>query len=863
MIPVKLNIRNFLSYRENVPALDFTGLHVACLCGDNGHGKSALLDAITWCLWGQARGQVQDDLVSYGADEARVELDFEARDGRFRVIRSRRRAGGRRRQGATDLQLATLADDGSPMEVVSGNSVRETQAKIEQQVGMDYETFINSAFLLQGRADEFTSKTPADRKAVLASILGLDSYDRFQARARERVAGKRSETDRLSGSLQQMQSDLAAIGDPESDLKTVNGDVSRLEAELTVGRKRSEELRTKVTALRLLESDLAGLRDRYSRGTEEAARVDSTIASIKERIAEHQKLIARKDDIDAGVRQLQAAQLRFDELEASRQQYDSLMHRQTGLERTIEIEKTRLEAETAQLNRRILEELTPLAGSEAAIAAELKEVRGKQAELESNSVRLADMRAELQRLATAIGEAQTLADSYQAEGEQIRDKLRFLANSDPSSVVCPLCLSPLSEDGCQRLAQNYEAEIEEKRELYRVNQRELRHLETQKKELESDLAAGEQQLAANSNRLQGAAARAEAQLQAAQAAQVELTAAESRLRDQAATLKQDGYCQAERAELVALKEEIAALGYEEEAYRQSLEQVRKLEPINTLKVRLDTALAQLPQEELAHRQNAEFLERIKAEQVDVSQQIAEAESAISGKAEVEANLETESMAIRALESNLQAAIAARGMLESQLERRRNLEREVEQGAVRLAQNQEEQGIFQELVGAFGRQGIQAMLIETVVPRLEEEANALLGRMTDNRMHVKLETQRERRSGSGEPIETLEINVSDELGTRNYEMYSGGEAFRVNLALRIALSRVLSQRTGAPLPTLFIDEGFGTQDASGRERILDVISAIEDDFDKIIVITHLDDLKDMFPVRIEVQKDAGGSTFWLS
>jgi exonuclease SbcC len=177
--------------------------------------------------------------------------------------------------------------------------------------------------------------------------------------------------------------------------------------------------------------------------------------------------------------------------------------------------------------------------------------------------------------------------------------------------------------------------------------------------------------------------------------------------------------------------------------------------------------------------------------------------------------------------------------------------------------EEEQGIFQELVTAFGKQGVQAMLIETVVPRLEDEANALLGRMTDNRMHLKLETQRERRTGRGDPIETLEINVSDELGPRSYEMYSGGEAFRVNLALRIALSKVLAQRMGAPLPTLFIDEGFGTQDAAGRERILDVISAIQDDFDKIIVITHLDDLKDMFPVRIEVQKDGNGSTFWLS
>ena len=198
-----------------------------------------------------------------------------------------------------------------------------------------------------------------------------------------------------------------------------------------------------------------------------------------------------------------------------------------------------------------------------------------------------------------------------------------------------------------------------------------------------------------------------------------------------------------------------------------------------------------------------------------------------------------------------------------MERKETLTRDLETELRRLAKLLDEQSVYQELATAFGRQGVQAMLIETVVPRLEEEANALLGRMTDNRMNVKLETLRERASGQGEPKETLEIQVSDELGPRSYEMYSGGEAFRVNLALRIALSRVLAQRMGAPLPTLFIDEGFGTQDAIGRERILDVISVIGTQFEKVIVITHLDDLKEAFPVRIEVQKDSNGSTFWLN
>ena len=214
MIPVKLNLRNFLSYRENVPSLDFTGVHVACLCGDNGHGKSALLDAITWCLWGKARGQVQDDLVSYGADEARVELDFLARDSCYRAVRSRRRGGGRRRQGSGDLQLLALGEGGTTPQVISGNTVRETQARIEHLVGMDYDTFINSAFLLQGRADEFTNKSPAERKAVLSSILGLEYYDRYQVKARERAAARRSDTDRLAGFIQQTQAEIENSGRP-------------------------------------------------------------------------------------------------------------------------------------------------------------------------------------------------------------------------------------------------------------------------------------------------------------------------------------------------------------------------------------------------------------------------------------------------------------------------------------------------------------------------------------------------------------------------------------------------------------------------------------------------------------------------
>jgi exonuclease SbcC len=178
-----------------------------------------------------------------------------------------------------------------------------------------------------------------------------------------------------------------------------------------------------------------------------------------------------------------------------------------------------------------------------------------------------------------------------------------------------------------------------------------------------------------------------------------------------------------------------------------------------------------------------------------------------------------------------------------------LSKELQEGRARLA-------LLEELREAFNRKGVPTMIIETTVPELEETANALLSRMSEGRMNLRLDTQRETKEG--EARESLEILIGDELGTRAYEMYSGGEAFRINFAIRIALSKLLAQRAGAQLRALFIDEGFGTQDSLGRERMIAVINSIQEDFDRILVVSHLDEIRDAFPTRIEVVKSAEGS-----
>jgi exonuclease SbcC len=72
MVPLKLSLKNFLSYGENTSTLDFRGFDIACLSGKNGHGKSALIDALTWALWGKCRVKIKEEVIKRGASEARV-----------------------------------------------------------------------------------------------------------------------------------------------------------------------------------------------------------------------------------------------------------------------------------------------------------------------------------------------------------------------------------------------------------------------------------------------------------------------------------------------------------------------------------------------------------------------------------------------------------------------------------------------------------------------------------------------------------------------------------------------------------------------------------------------------------------------
>ena len=219
--------------------------------------------------------------------------------------------------------------------------------------------------------------------------------------------------------------------------------------------------------------------------------------------------------------------------------------------------------------------------------------------------------------------------------------------------------------------------------------------------------------------------------------------------------------------------------------------------------------------------------------------------------------------IDSVRTELQGLVSKREHAQYELSKINMLEPKVIALGSKLSQQKEELVIFDELSAAFGKNGVQALIIERIVPQIEDNANELLSKLTDNRMTLELNLKEGRIDRlTGLPSEELVINISDDSGTRSYESFSGGETFRIDFALRISLSKLLASRSGAPLPILFIDEGFGSQDTEGQERLTDAIQSIQNQFEKIIVITHIDRMKENFEERIEVVKEPSGSTFSL-
>ena len=842
MLPTRLELRNFLAYRAP-PPISFDGVDLACLSGDNGVGKSSLLDAITWALWGRARAKRDEELIHLGQDDMQVQLDFMHDGARYRVIRRRARVG-RGSRGALDL-LAWGA--GASPRLINRGGIRRTQEQINALLRLDYETFVHSAFLQQGRADAFTLKTAAERVRVLSDILGLDRWTQYESDAKQRLTALNAQADIVRSDINRIDREIKREPQVRAELDELTETLEAAQAQLDQASEHYQQVTRAATLLRLARENRA---ETERLGASQRDDIEIALAEVErqdEKIADFQRKIAQADSIQAGYQQLVAARENQDQAlqQLARHQERDQQIRQ--LERRLAEQRADLTREAGVIRERIkgLE-----ATSKDAAAIDLEALQTELQTLQALDARRDAANKTRRKQAARRAKTAARLDSLEAEGRALNQRLEQLQHVD--GPACPLCGQALTEAHRDQTLAQLRAERDALRGTYRECAGQIRAIDAEgsalDKELESwahateDLPALQQRFGAAREQRR----RAEEAVEAIALETDKLAVVEARL-------NQEDYGGEARTQLDALK---AQLDTDAAAVANIQSQLDSHAAFDRQHSQLEFARANLPDALRSRDHTAQRLaklreslaageeklralaDEIKALEAQLAHEDERREAVEIGRSE--AQRLREAIAIGQQELN---AIAAGRESKTRL-------------GEKLADLEAQASLTGELRASFGKLGVPAMIIETVIPELEQQANDLLGRMSDGRMKLRLDTQRERVDGKLD--ETLDITIADELGARPYELYSGGEAFRINFAIRIALSKLLARRAGAQLRALFIDEGFGAQDEAGRAKMLDAINAIKSDFDMILVITHIDELRDSFPQRLLVTKTADGS-----
>ncbi len=1110
MVPLRLTLHNFLSYRE--ATLDFRGLHTACVCGANGAGKSSLLEAIAWAIWGSSRVTSDDDIIHAGMTEARVDFLFISQQCIYRVMRSRVRGQGtglefqvalepasrlwpesfRRSAPETaethavsppvalsvlELPSNSQAFSALTFRSLTAKGVRATQQLIVEHIKLDYETFVNSAYLRQGRADEFMLKRASDRKQILADLLKLNQYDGLAERAKDQARQLKGQIDLLQQNLvtieaelqahqmltttwaaletslqttqqaqtaagerlqclreltQQQQTCQQALAWHEQQVRMVEQERQRLqqeqlamdhhqqellallqqEAEIAAGYAHFQSLQAQeevLTANFAAYQQLQQQQQQIQRQADQQAlqfqhqiaQAEEQYQALEQQALEIEQILSKAPEVEAALNQLQQSRTRLAQLEQKQAQAAPLLKRQRQLQTQLDQVRARLIArleetqtairqiQTQQAPPHLQQEVQHLSDRIHTLEQRRQyqeQIREKGLERRNFMERLQTeqrvYQAQLVKIEQSIRQLQSeiqkgCSDQSKVKGKRQKAKVKdretgtyaqapristmplledwsetiSASSARPESTpgvslppVCPLCDRPLDATHYQQVLAKQHAEQKDIRdrlwtihEQLAVSERELQLLREEYQEVDYELAQytaalerrgelqAQLQIAVdNQSHLQtlmATAAEIERSLQTqayafdqwqewhlleqqlqhlgydernhalargevdrwrwAEIRQVEIKQAQrkqAQLAQQRPALKaaiadlrqqQQASQQATQQQLAHLQQQLAATGYDPEQHQALRQQLKQAQFWQLRWQEISQAKQQYPllqqKRQALSQQQQEWQQRLQNLQAEIHaqrQQLAEFPECCAEIEQIEAEMEQR-------RSQLDHQLAQLGRLQQQ---RYQVDTLITQKATlqqQLQQTQRQYQVYRELAQAFGKNGIQAHMIENLLPQLEAEANRILSRLSGSQLHIQFITQKAGRDqgakakGTSPKLsETLDILIADTRGTRPYETYSGGEAFRVNFAIRLALAKLLAQRAGTALQLLIIDEGFGTQDAEGCERLVAAINAIAPEFACILAITHVPQFKAAFQSRIEVVKTEQGSQLHL-
>ena len=850
MIPVRLQMHNFLSYGENAPVLDFSQFNIACLSGRNGQGKSALLDALTWAIWGEGRKPSQErkadsGLVRIGQTEMWVDLILDLEGERYRIIRKFSKA---KKRYYSELEFQVFDEDKSAYISLASSSIAQTQQKINHLLRMDYQTFIHSAFILQGRVDEFTRKNARDRKKILSDILGLSRYEQLSTLARQYLRDTEKELQQLEAQRKKLNQEVSQKKYWEKENQSLSQEIGKLKERIKKTKKELDQLQDKLNKLFYQKENKKSLDNRIKETQNQITESQNRIKKMNTMMQEFELMIDKKAKIWHDYHQYQALNQENKRLISLMQTYQQMEKEKRESEQQIEQARNALKVKLAQKKN-----------YHQALQEKVQRLKAFQKEQQALNLKMTALNrlSEKQSLVQQQGNEiklsleNTESQIKQLKKEIIKNKEKDDFLNQSRQAECPLCHSPLDATKKKRIQRQISQDLNEQKRQIEVWQKEMTQMRQKRAALAYEWKQLQQKLS-DKEKLQNRLNALSLALEEKESVYHQKKAVVQAIEELQQSIENNQFAQQERKALEQINRKMKDLGYNDQSYLKVHKQLEELKDAPLKKAKLlqaQQSLQDLQNEKINLDNQIEIkknvLTQLQKENVKITQETTDIPL-------LNKKITTLQKYLKELQTKQNQIFQRQGVCQEKLNQI-DLSYRVLQDLSSTWKKQKSQiKIYKMLVIAFGRNGIPALIIENAIPEIEEKANHILSRLSPEKINISIESLKDLKSGGIR--ETLDIKIHDEMGTRPYELYSGGEAFRIDFAIRIPISELLTHRAGARLRTLIIDEGFGTQDEESLQRLVQAIHAIQSDFEKILVITHLAPLKEAFPVRIEVWKD---------
>ena len=790
-----ITLDGFWGYREGV-RVEIAGLPMLVAVGHNGSGKSALVvSGVLAGLYGKFPTRTVEESITTGAASGSVIVEFEVGGALYRVARTYPRSGA----ATASVHRRT---DGDGWEAVTEKGVREATAKITELVGMNYDTAVMTWVAEQGKYGLFANADPAPRFKMLAGVFDLAKYVPMHAAAKSKLGKAKEAASVAEGRVAELNDDLV-------------DDDARAEGEMT-----DDALAAAAAAAHAaFDTASTALAAHQQNDPQVAVRhAQSALAAVK----------------DVRLERLRSAEQALTDLRAAREALpqmrdEALTAAHARFEREQSTTRERIISARADVQRRIDEsntELSRISLIAAGLGALRQDVTAAEAMVTSAEVDAEQCAGETAALRDTLHTAQAnLRTAHAAVGEA-QDALDALAHAGD----CYACGQHISEQVAATLRTTQEQILATR--------------EAAVADATRALATAQQAVADASAKDALAGGYVISSREQLTAARLALTTAEH---------SADGADRIEAA-LHRDRERLIELTAEEEATSARLTAERE-QTITTAESAHEERTADIVARGKQAAAAVNELRRPTEKEEQLERDLTAAENIAHGDSRYAAEMQR-------LVAAREAARAESTTFDAEIGRRAEIARRQAEHATRitaakaaLAAAQEDVTVYTDLVAAYAPSGIPSMILENAIGDLNDAINVTLNQLSGGDLTVRLSTARETSGGPAESKVTVYVDTP--TGPRSYEALSGGQRFRVDLAIRTGLAAIVARGTGTPIETFILDEGWGTLDEAGIRSTLEVLGRLAEQTN-VLTVSHVDTVRDAFPARIEVSTNEGTS-----